>query len=283
MKIQIELTNDITQNLQNVLRIANLSEDSLNSPFFSTPFFRKYVASQDLSDLVQFYLLVNYIKNVNMIYSIWKTVPVDYFQNFAEILQKFELHNVKPNTYEWLGNNMSSHTFLHMIAHFYSRNKYQDVIEQYTDAMKQLSEIIDRNYEVSPPNRWRLQDFHDYMSHLYMKSTVINKEHNNEFLPLPVEVNGYKLYQPKDTLELAVWGKRVRNCVLSYENKIIANNSVIVLIEENENPKYTVELDYESLKNGDLQVKQVVGIANSSLNSDERSKVSDLLNQVIAK
>lgn len=283
MKVSINLTQDLNHNLNQVVKIANINPEAVNIPFFQTPFFRRWMATEDMSDLVTLYLTANYIRNVHFISCLWKDTPIDYFQNFHEILKKFELYNVNGNVNSWLSENLNSYSYLHMISQYYSKNKYQTVCEIYLDTMNQLSKLIQRKAEITPPNRWRLMDFHDHMSHLYMKSTVENKTHNNEFIPFPVKVNNYKIYQPKDTMELALWGKKVRNCVLSYEDKIIHNRSAIVLIEENETPKYTVELDYESLKKGNLNIRQSVGIANTALSDEQRSLCTELLSAAIQK
>lgn len=282
MKLNIYLTNDVNQNLNNVLDFVKIDREMINRPFFSTPFFRRYLASLDLSDMVTIYLLMNYIRNVHMIYSVWNDVPVDYFQNYSEILQKFELFSVSNGVLHWLQNNVTAQSFLHMIAQHYSKNNLMSVCTTYRDTMEQLSSVIKRqNIEVTPPKRWRLNDLHDHSSYLYMKSTVENEVHTNEFIPFPIESDGYKIYQPKDTMELALWGKRVRNCVLSYEKKIFNRESTIVLIERDNKPTYTVELDYSALKTGSLGIKQAVGIANTSLKPEETETCIKLLNDAL--
>jgi hypothetical protein len=100
-----------------------------------------------------------------------------------------------------------------------------------------------------------------------------------------VEVDKWKIYQPKNTVELALWGRRVRNCVASYENAILQKRSAIVLIEENDKPTYTAELDYNSLKKGEFRFKQVVGLNNrsSDLDAEKKAVVEHLLSTAIQK
>lgn len=281
MKININITDNFQENLKNVVEI--IKQDT-SSGFFQTPFFRRWFMSQDLTDLVTFYLVTNYISNVNFLTRIWEDIPYDAFQNYQDILTKFELGFVEAEVAQpWIAENMNHNTLLHMISHFYEKNTFQRTVEIYADTLNQLCRLIVRKANITRPKRWRLEEFHDHMSHLYLESTVENKKHPTEFIPFPVNILNWKVYEPKDTLELAVWGRRVRNCVLSYEDKIFSKQSAIVLIEENDTPVYTAELDYQALKKGQMNFKQLVGLNNRSTDLDEekRSVVSNLIKSAV--
>jgi hypothetical protein len=287
MKINITLSDNFQENLNTV---GSLAKEEVSSDFFQTPFFRKWFNAQDLTDLVQFYLVTNYIANVNYLTSIWENIPFDYFQNHQEILTKFELYNGNiKDCYDWMRTNMTHQTFLHMVQHFYEKESFQRTNEIYNDTFNQLSKIMARwgntPEKITKPAKWRLQDFHDHMSVLYIESTSQNVEHHPEFIPFPVKMDNWKIYQPKNTVELQLWGRRVRNCVSSYENSILQKRSAIVLIEENEKPTYTAELDYESLKEGKINFKQLVGLNNrsSDLDAEKRNVVVSLIESAIRK
>ena len=287
MKIQITLSNNFQDNLNTVAKLAELD---VSNDFLQTPFFRKWFVSQELDDLVSFYQVANYIANINFLTSVWSDITFDYFQNHQDILMKFELYNSNiKDFYDWMRTNMTHQTFLHMVQHFYEKENFQRTNEIYNDTFNQLSKVMTRwgntPEKITKPAKWRLQDFHDHMSHLYIESTAQNVEHHPEFIPVPVKMDNWKVYQPKNTVELQLWGRRVRNCVSSYENAILQKRSAIVLIEENEKPTYTAELDYESLKEGKINFKQLVGLNNrsSDLDSEKRAVVEKLLMNAIQK
>jgi hypothetical protein len=285
MKIQITLSDNFQDNLNTV---AKISEINVSSGFLQTPFFRKWVCSQDLTELVNFYQVANYISNINFMTSVWSDITFDYFQNYQDLLVKFELSKDTVCN-EWLGTNMTHQTYLHMVNHFYGKEGFQRTNEIYNDTFNQLQKVMVRwgntPEKITKPAKWRLQDFHDHMSYLYIESSSTNVEHNPEFIPFPVKVDKWKIYQPKDTVELALWGRRVRNCVASYENAILQKRSAIVLIEENDKPTYTAELDYNSLKKGEFNFKQVVGLNNRStdLDAEKKAVVEHLLSTAIQK
>lgn len=287
MKLQIHLSDNFQDNL-NV--IAKLSELDVSNQFFQTPFFRKWFYSQDLNEPVNFYQVSNYISNINFLTAVWSDISYDYFQNYQNILIKFDLYCGKNKyCYNWMQNNMSYQTFLHMVQHFYEKEGFRRVNEIYNDTFNQLIKVIERwgktPEKITKPAKWRFQDFHDHISYLYIESTSQNVEHHPEFIPFPVKVDNWKIYQPKNTVELQLWGRRVRNCVASYENSILQKQSVIVLIEENDKPTYTAELDYNSLKKGKFKFKQVVGLNNrsSDLDSEKHSVIEKLLMTAIHK
>jgi hypothetical protein len=294
MKIQITLSDNFQDNLNTVAKLAELD---VSNDFFQTPFFRKWFASQELDELVNFYLIANYISNVNFLTAVWGSeITFDYFQNYQEILTKLELYSshiinslIQNLIQKWMRENMTHQTFLHMIAHFYEKEGFQQTNEIYNDTFNQLTKVQNRwvntPEKITKPPKWRLQDFHDHMSHLYIESSNENVEHHPEFIPFPVKVDNWKIYQPQNTVELQLWGRRVRNCVASYENAILQKRSAIVLIEENEKPTYTVELEYNALKEGVFKVKQLVGLNNrsSDLDTEKRAVVTQLLMTAIQK
>ena len=286
MKLNITLSDNFQDNLKTV---SELTKEDVSSDFFQTPFFRRWFASQDLTELVPFYLVSNYISNINFLNKVWSEIPFDIFQNYQDILMKFELHSTPDSSWNWMRDNLSYQSYLHMISHFYGEEGFQRTLEIYNDTTNQLSKLIGRRQneleKITKPKRWRLQEFHDHLSHLYLEATTENRPHPTEFIPFPVQKDSWKIYEPKDTMDLAMWGRRVRNCVLSYEDKIFGKQSAIVLIEENEKPTYTAELDYQQLKKGRIQFKQLVGLNNrsSDLDEDKRNVVANLIESALQR
>ena len=286
MKLNIQLSDNFQDNLKTV---SELTKEDVSSDFFQTPFFRRWLVSQDLTELVPFYLVSNYISNINYLNKVWNEIPFDIFQNYQDILMKFELYSTPDSAWSWMRDNLSYQSYLHMISHFYGEEGFQRTLEIYNDTVNQLNKLslrrINGPEKITKPKRWRLQEFHDHMSHLFLEATTENRKHPTEFIPFPVQKDSWKVYEPKDTMDLAMWGRRVRNCVMSYEDKIFNKKSAIVLIEENDKPTYTAELDYKSLQEGRIQFKQLVGLNNhsSDLDEEKRSVVKSLIESAIRK
>ena len=281
-KSPVELSVDFNTNLDAILTYVKEPITDKVKDFFDTPSFKKYFGSKKINELVPFYTAVNYINNIAFVNQVWNDVPIDFFQTHERILEVFELYNcVKTQVRSWMQEQMTYATFLHMVQTYYDKEGMQKTDNMIADTFKQCCTLIDRKETITRPRRWRLEEFHDHMSHLYIVSTTTNKEHKKEFIPLPIEKNSYKIYEPKDTLELTLWGKKVRNCVASYEDKILGERSAIFLIEKENKPTYTFELDYNALKKGQVQVKQCVGVGNSSIPVDERKEVEELISSVV--
>lgn len=275
MKFPPTISQDYENNLENMCNQFSISSNV--NKFFHTPYFKRYFNSKDVTEMVAFYEVQNYIKNIISIDAIWNDIGFDYFQQYHFVIETSVLSHFNNSILKkWMSENLSHKTFLNMLSVYYPKVGYCVYQTNIADTFSQLVSLLDGGYEVSIPNRWRFVEFHDHISYLYLKKDIKNVEHKNEFIPIPFTKDKWKVYQPKDTLELAIWGKKVRNCVLSYENRIINKESVIVLIEEDDTPKYTFELDYNS---PDI-VKQKVGIGNSQLTNEETELCTKLIQSV---
>lgn len=244
--------------------------------FFNTPYFKKYFSSKDSNDKTYFYDISNYLNNIFTLTEVWENIPIDYFQNYLEILEAFDIYSYFRNNEvkSWISTNISPKTFLNMIHNNSNRISFVNTHGTLQDTFNQIEKLISKKIIPTTPKRWRLSEFHDHISYIYLQQTVDNKEHNPNYIPIPYIKERYKIYQPKNTIDLARWGKKVRNCVLSYEDKILNNESIIVFIEEDSIPKYTIELDSNSKE---YIVKQSVGIANSSITQEEKELCKKLI------
>jgi hypothetical protein len=275
MKFPPTISQDYENNLENMCNQFSISSNV--NKFFHTPYFKRYFNSKDVTEMVAFYEVQNYIKNIISIDAIWNDIGFDYFQQYHFVIETSVLSHFNNSILKkWMSENLSHRTFFNMLSVYYPKVGYCVYQTNIADTFSQLVSLLDGGYEVSIPNRWRFVEFHDHISYLYLKKDIKNVEHKNEFISIPFTKDKWKVYQPKDTLELAIWGKKVRNCVLSYENKIINKESVIILIEEDDTPKYTFELDYNS---PDI-VKQKVGIGNSQLTNEETELCTKLIQSV---
>jgi len=209
------------------------------------------------------------IRNVNIIQSIWEYVSVDQIRNNIDFLEIVSLP-LKESHIEWIRENMKIESFLNMIGHHYHKVGCIDINTFLNDTFNQLEKLLKINIKVSKPKRWRLIDFHDYVSYLYLKHTTQNNHIST--LIHPYSENEYTVSQPKDTLSMIIWGKKVKNCVASYEERI-GKNIWIFFIEKDGVPYYTVETDMTKKFN----IKQIVSQCNSSVNSDGQSLAQKLI------
>lgn len=278
MKFPFTVVEDYDQNLQSMCH--NLSINSNLNKFFHTPYFKRFFNSKNLTEMIPFYEVRNYIQNIVFIENIWNDITFDYFQKYHLIIENTDFSDLNNQFIQkWMKENVKYKTFLNMMNSYCGKIGFYHHENLIRDTFNQLEQLLTGDYEVTPPKRWRFIEFHDHISYLYLKKDIVNTTHENEFIPFPISKDKWKIYQPKDTLELALWGKKVRNCVLSYESKIQNKDSIIVLIEEKDIPKYTIELDYNSTN----LVKQQVGIGNSQLTKEESDLCSNLIQFALKK
>jgi hypothetical protein len=266
--------------LQEILTFANCPEH----PFFQTPYFQRYFNTKDCQSYTGKYEIVNYIKSITTVSVIWPNINIDYFQNHLSTLEFMVAKNLQlevPEVQEWLKKNITHTSFFNMLSRAYAGSELVKNDGLLKDTFNQLSTMLKEKCEIERPKRWRLGDFHDHISFLYLKREIVNVEHETTFIPVPLEKDRGKVYQPKDTLELALWGKKVGNCVLSYEDRIKGEESVIVLIEEESEPMFTIELGVDK-KN--IHIKQAtMRPGNKSLTSEQTQLCTDLIKAAIGQ
>jgi hypothetical protein len=281
----VQFTKDFEKDFSSIIKYVSGYKESQNKDFFNKPYFKTYFKSKNISEVVPFFEIVNFINNYLVLSKVWEDVDINHYQTYHRIMELFSFRYMDNEaSREWLTKEISSKTFFNMIVQAYKKTSYSQTDQYFRDTFSQLQKLYKKNATITRPKRWRLLDFHDHVSFLFLESTIDNKDHDNEFLPSPVTTNdGWNIRQPKDTLELALWGKKVHNCVLSYEDAIEKKQSAIILIEQNEAPKFTVELDYEKLKKKKIHIKQVVGMSNSSLSSEERNQCDSILTNILIK
>ena len=226
---------------------------------------------------------------------VWPNSPIDFYQNNKELLYSLERsfirstylrHDLKKSA-EWLRNNMSIKTFISLLSKeydfHYERAKRSSGLRSYyhcratdhfefspdsiQDAMRMTQDILDAGKELDPPKRWR--DWHDHVMSIHWKLKHPCISLPQDLFPEPVKQDGYCFFQPINTHQLAEWGRAVRNCVgnSNYSDAIKKKQYFIVLAMQDNKPMFTVQL---KVRNGVMLVDQIVGIANSSLSTEER-------------
>ena len=90
-------------------------------------------------------------------------------------------------------------------------------------------------------------------------------------------------FQPKDTHQLAAWGRAVRNCVgggHGYAEGVKKMKHLIVLCMIDNKPRYTVQL---TVDNGIMNVAQIADVGNARLNDIEREDVQEAFSNALQK
>jgi hypothetical protein len=209
----------------------------------------------------------NVIENTEIIQSIWPYVSFDIIRNHIELLEiiKFSLSD---NTIDWIRSHTKVESFLHMLDRHYQKIGCIEINEYAGDTFDQLNKLLEKSVEVPAPKRWRMVEFHDHISELYLEHTTNNVP--IETLIEPKTIDGYTIWQPKESLDLVFWGRKVKNCVASYEERI-GDSIWIFFIEKNEQSFYTVETDKK------FNIKQIVTQCNGSVNVEQQNLVHDLI------
>lgn len=235
------------------------------------------------------FLFTNYVRNVSVLSRIWPDSPSDHFQTYQKLIESISLGGLhsnnggNPETTEclnWLGNNLSLRSFLNMLSRVHGKQTLVTIESELRDTLDQLDKILRKSSEPVPkPRRWRLRDFHDHISALYIERSTGNTKYCNDLISTPYRKDNFRVLQPADTVELGKWGREVKNCVLSREGRILKGESRIVLIEEEERPKYTVQLrgDPEN-----FTIEEIVGPCNSSLTPEQVSMCTSLIKEAAA-
>lgn len=137
----------------------------------------------------------------------------------------------------------------------------------------------EQSLQLQKPNRWRLQEFHDYVASECFKVSTPNEKLRQDLFPEPIRVDihdkRWSFFQPHDVHQLASWGKAVRNCVGSagsYRAGIKNQTHFIILVMIDSSPRYTAQV---SLRDMQLIIDQIADVCNKRLNSMEIEQVSD--------
>jgi len=214
------------------------------------------------------------LSNIKKIQGIWPYLSVDLVRNNIDFLEIVNLP-INDSNSDWISQNIKLESFLNMIAMHYRKVGCIEIETFTKDTFNQLSKLIERKIVVSTPKRWRLIDFHDHVSYLYLKNTTKNNQLKTIIEPY---VQGkYTLSQPKDTVSIIIWGKKVKNCVASYEERI-GEDIWIFFIEKDGIPHYTVETDMKNFR-----IEQIVSQSNQSVNDEERNMAQTIINNAIPK
>jgi len=262
--------------------------------------------------------LNKYFKHICFLYDIWgEKLPVDYLQDIdlyssMEVPDLYVGHGyVKEDINNWLQTNMPIASYVQIITTQYKEKlkdykssnnsydgRYNERTETYdirfhelNDSFNMLNRLVKKHgQEFKKPKRWRITEFHDYVQAESWKLNNENEPLPQDLFPTPVkatlDLNGalnivqMTFFQPRDTHQLAEWGRAVRNCVGSagYAERVRKKRNFIILAMVENQPRYTIQL---TLDRGVLHVDQIADVANARLNEQERSDTEKLFKEAL--
>ena len=247
-------------------------------------------------------------------------VPFDYLQDIdlyasMEVPDLYNGHGyIREDINKWLQTNMPIASYVQIINTQYKEKKeeydksetgqydrtyhyngnigiYDIRFHELNDSLSMLNRLVkEHGQDFKKPKRWRIAEFHDYVQAESWKLTNENEPLPQDLFPTPVkatlDLNGalnivqMTFFQPRDTHQLAEWGRAVRNCVGSagYAERVRKKRNFIVLAMIENQPRYTIQL---SLNNAVLHVDQIADVANARLEDQERSSTEMLFKEAI--
>jgi hypothetical protein len=241
---------------------------------------------------------------------IYNNATLDHLQQMWELAGNISTIRVPSaqGVIDWLRENMPITSFIQIIAKKVeenadrissNRNEHYRTgtvlieLHELNDTISMLEQLHKHQHgyngseklELARPNRWRINEFHDYLAAECFKISTPNEKLPQDFLPQPVRVEEggqkYSFFQPCDVHQLGSWGKAVRNCVGSadsYRKGIKNKTHFIFLVMLDNQPRYTVQA---KLRNGRLNVEQIADICNKSLTSEQRAYCEAAFGQII--
>tara|TARA_R100000988_G_scaffold78045_1_gene41932 strand:+ start:527 stop:2356 length:1830 start_codon:yes stop_codon:yes gene_type:complete len=223
----------------------------------------------------------------------------------------------------WMRENLPVESLLNMFQTYYDKETKEDTYRRpdaktgyiiiymhlYRDTYQMLTQCMrSENTDNLKPKRWRLQDWHDHLMAESWKLQNPKVDLPQKLFPEPVQVRKYvdltwddcfdmlpqeeqeleleikiSFFQPKDTHQLAAWGRAVRNCVgggHGYAEGVKRMKHLIVLAMVDGKPRYTVQL---TVDNGIMNVDQIADIGNRRLDDIERSTVQEAFSYALQK
>jgi hypothetical protein len=271
----------------------------------SKPFFKKWIQSkcdeciavhQDTTNnrLIEvrkpWRTIFELFGRIQYINHIWPNCSIDYYQTHIDTLlgiRTIDRYKIGEHTAAWLQKHMPVASFFTIISKFYEEESksvrsaynysnelgiHQYSFHSWSDTVNMISSILNKDVELAPPKRWRIDEFHDYVQAESWKLTNKNESLPQDLFPTPIKValgsSNWSFFQPIDTHQLAQWGQAVRNCVgnaTHYAEGVRKKKHFIVLAMVDNKPQFTIQLEVNM---GLMSVRQIAGVANARLNTE---------------
>lgn len=147
-----------------------------------------------------------------------------------------------------------------------------------------ISDCVDMYVKLGPKyqdilweKRFKLKQFHDELINLFNK-----QEYGDVILPevpqLQADVNGMHFMVPKTAADLMTAGKRLKNCVGSYRDRVMKGTTAIVLVTDDAmKPVACLELANKGKKKG----RQIFDLVQAKLFANEKLKMNAQINSTV--
>ena len=272
----------------------------------------------DLDEVCKPFAQFEYIlKNCKYIRSKWRTCDLNYLHSRLHLLSRVNLSDcLSDYTDRWLEENLPVESYLNMLQQKFDKlnddygyHKVNDdtvgywvmYSSEFNDTFNMLEQCLTHlthhpnSIELKlKPKRWRLTDWHDMLMSETWKIRNPNEKLPQKLFPDLIEItadglyegenkNVWKIFQPRDTHALALWGQAARNCVGSgYSKGIKKCEHMIILIMVDNQPKYTIQTRFDQ---GSMTVSQITKVENGrqkwKIDDEEREHVESILNQAL--
>ena len=280
----------------------------------NTPFFKRWIEEQcalvvtrindsSITDsklvAAPWKTIIALLATIYSIHNVWDDCPIDYYQSHMSALiasgNYFSCASYLVK--KWLKNNMPVASFFKILEKSYAKeltgNMYFDrVIQHHTyclnewrDTMYMLTNILNKQDTLDPPNRWRIEEFHDHVQSAAWKLNNENQSLPQDLFPTPIKImlgeSTWTFFQPIDTHQLAAWGQAVRNCVgaaSGYAEGVRKKEHFIVLCMIDHKPVFTIQLD---VNNGVMNVNQIRGVSNTLLKPEQQELYTTAFSQAL--
>lgn len=146
----------------------------------------------------------------------------------------------------------------------------EDCVDMYTK--------FDAKYQdVLWAKRFKLKNFHDEVIEIFNK-----QEYGDVMLPevpqLQADINGMHFMVPRTAADLMTAGKRLKNCVGSYRNRVMKGSTAIVLVTDDAmKPVACLELANKGKKKG----RQIFDLVQAKLFANEMLKKNAHINSTV--
>ena len=146
----------------------------------------------------------------------------------------------------------------------------EDCVDMYTK--------LDAKYQdVLWTKRFKLKNFHDEVIKIFNK-----QEYGDVMLPevpqLQADVNGMHFMVPRTAADLMTAGKRLKNCVGSYRDRVMKGTTAIVVVtDDSMKPVACLELANKGKKKG----RQIFDLVQAKLFANEMLKKNDHINSTV--
>jgi len=238
--------------------------------------------------------VAEYLDSLSCIYQIYPDANPDVLQNHYEMFQALNI-STRYGSIEWIRNNVPFDSFINMLKRFYDKELkaaeennyvhrnaatglYKFFCRDLYDTMSMIEQCINAGMTDNlKPRRWRINEWHDHVMKETWKVKNPNIDLPQKLFPEPINITyndttKYTLLQPRDTHQLAHWGRTVRNCVGSgnYAKGVQQFKHMIVLCMIDKEPRYTIQL---TVDNGVMHVDQIADVCNKRLEDSEHHEI----------